>query len=140
VPTTYPLAKSGSLLITAPLSNRASRVCWIGKTGGLSRALVDRVSENHNASRGIIVTLRQLFYQFVARDVIANKQKQYKRLGSIVNAARMAGLIDWDYMQDRTRNLIALSHWDTPGGLLKAPGRLIITISGRPSLLCRSLD
>ena len=32
------------------------------------------------ASHGIIVTLRQPFYQFVARDVIANKQKGYKCL------------------------------------------------------------
>jgi hypothetical protein len=32
--TTYPPVKSGSLLITAPLRNRASQVCWIGKPSG----------------------------------------------------------------------------------------------------------
>lgn len=94
--------------------------------------------------------MRQLFYQFVARDVIANKQKEYKRLGSIVNAARMAGLIDWDYMQDRTRNLIALSHWDTPGGVIEGagasyhhdlwPAKLTMSKSGlRKTLLWESL-
>lgn len=71
------------------------------------------------AARGIIVTLRQLYYQFVARDIIPNKQSEYKRLGSIINDARLAGLIDWEHMQDRTRNLSSLSHWDSPAGVIK---------------------
>ncbi len=70
------------------------------------------------ATRGIVVTLRQLYYQFVARDLIANKQTEYDRLGSIINDARLAGLIDWNYLQDRTRNLNKLAHWDTPGGVI----------------------
>ena len=40
----------GSLLITAPLSNRASRVCSIGKWGYCNRAPVDRIFENHSCS------------------------------------------------------------------------------------------
>lgn len=72
------------------------------------------------AQRGLIVTLRQLYYQFVARDIIPNKQSEYKRLGSIINDARLAGLIDWDYLQDRTRNLAKLSHWDDPGGVIRS--------------------
>jgi hypothetical protein len=70
------------------------------------------------AQRGIVVTLRQLYYQFVARDLIRNKQSEYDRLGSIVNDARLAGLIDWDYLQDRTRNLNKLPHWDDPAGVI----------------------
>lgn len=70
------------------------------------------------ARRGITVTLRQLYYQFVARDLIQNKQSEYKRIGSIVNDARLAGLIDWDYLQDRTRNLNSLSNWDSPAGII----------------------
>lgn len=68
--------------------------------------------------RGITVTLRQLYYQFVARDIIPNSQREYKRLGSIINDARLAGLIDWDFMHDRTRNLNALSHWASPGDMV----------------------
>ena len=71
------------------------------------------------ARRGITVTLRQLYYQFVARDLIQNKQSEYKRLGSIVNDARLAGLIDWDYLQDRTRNLNSLSHWNSPEEIIQ---------------------
>lgn len=54
---------------------------------------------------GFSLTLRQLYYQFVARDIIANRQTEYKRLGSIINDARLAGLIDWDAIEDRTRSL-----------------------------------
>jgi hypothetical protein len=72
------------------------------------------------AERGIIVTLRQLYYQFVARDLIPNKQSEYKRLGSVINDARLAGLIDWNYLQDRTRNLNRQSSWDDPGGVIRS--------------------
>lgn len=75
------------------------------------------------SERGIVVTLRQLYYQFVARDIIPNKQSEYKRLGSIINDARLAGLIDWDYLQDRTRNLNSLPHWTTPAGVIESAAR-----------------
>ena len=38
--------------------------------------------------QGFQLTLRQLYYQLVSRAIIANKQTEYKRLGSIVNDAR----------------------------------------------------
>ena len=70
------------------------------------------------AAQGFDLTLRQLYYQFVARGLLPNKDTEYKRLGQIVNDARLAGLLDWRYIVDRTRNLRALSHWETPGGVL----------------------
>jgi hypothetical protein len=72
------------------------------------------------AARKIIVTLRQLYYQFVARNLIANKQSEYKRIGSVINDARLSGMIDWDYLQDRTRNLSKLPHWSDPGGVIES--------------------
>ena len=64
--------------------------------------------------QGYDLTLRQLYYQFVSRDLIPNKDTEYKRLGDIINDARLAGLLDWDYIVDRTRNLRGLTHWATP--------------------------
>lgn len=55
--------------------------------------------------QGFNLTLRQVYYQFVARDLLPNSQKSYKRLGSIINDARLAGLMDWSYIQDRTRSV-----------------------------------
>lgn len=75
---------------------------------------------NAYAAQGFDLTLRQLYYQFVARDLIANRQSEYKRLGSIVNDARLAGLIDWNTIVDRTRNLQSVSHWDEPSEIMRS--------------------
>jgi len=72
---------------------------------------------------GFKLTLRQLYYQFVARDLIPNTQRSYKRLGSIINDGRLAGLIDWEAIEDRTRNVESLAHWDDPSEILNAVGR-----------------
>ena len=68
--------------------------------------------------QGFALTLRQLYYQFVARDLIANTQQSYKRLGKIVNDGRLAGAIDWDSITDRTRNLRENSHWSSPASII----------------------
>lgn len=70
--------------------------------------------------QGYLLTLRQLYYQFVSRDIISNAVAEYKRLGSVVNDARLAGLIDWEAIEDRTRNLAQLSTWDHPSGIISA--------------------
>lgn len=72
---------------------------------------------------GFRLTLRQLYYQFVARDMLANNEANYKRLGSIVNDARLAGLIDWDSIEDRTRNAIRTAYWDSPSDVIDAAYR-----------------
>ncbi len=70
--------------------------------------------------QGYDLTLRQLYYQFVARDLIANKQTEYKRLGAVVNDGRLAGLIDWYAIVDRTRNVRALPHWESPAHIVQS--------------------
>lgn len=69
---------------------------------------------------GYQLTLRQLYYQFVARDLLKNLQKNYHRLGSIINDARLAGLIDWNAIEDRTRNLRALPFWASPSEIIQS--------------------
>ena len=63
---------------------------------------------------GYTLTLRQIHYQFVARDLYENTQANYKRLGNILDAARKAGLVDWDAIEDRTRILRRVPVWDSP--------------------------
>lgn len=72
------------------------------------------------AQQGFDLTLRQLYYQFVSRDYIPNTQKDYKNLGSIINDARLAGLIDWETIVDRTREVRSLSHWSGPEAIIEA--------------------
>lgn len=71
-------------------------------------------------AKGFDLTLRQLYYQFVARGLLPNKQREYSRLGVVINAARHAGLIDWDHIQDRTRFLRGHTTWGSPAEALIA--------------------
>jgi hypothetical protein len=73
---------------------------------------------NQYATRGYSLTLRQLYYQFVASGWIDNNIKSYKRLVEIVSRARLAGMIDWNHLEDRTRNLRGTSHWRQPGSVI----------------------
>lgn len=72
------------------------------------------------AAEGFDLTLRQVYYQFVARDLVPNTERSYKRLGSIISDARLAGLMDWDMIVDRTRFVRSLSHWSTPGSIIES--------------------
>lgn len=79
------------------------------------------IAEYQNA--GYTLTVRQLYYQLVARDIIPNNEKSYKQTTSIVNDARIAGLIDWDAIEDRTRAFISRSRWNRPQDILTASAR-----------------
>jgi len=70
--------------------------------------------------QGYLPTLRQLYYQLVSKNIIANKQSEYKKLVDVCNKGRLAGLIDWDHLQDLTRDLRGLSHWDNPADIIAA--------------------
>lgn len=86
-----------------------------------SRKLIDTANTiiaDYDAE-GFNLTLRQLYYQFVSRAVIPNTEKSYKNLGSVINDGRLAGLIDWSAIEDRTRNLKGNSHWDSPAEIAR---------------------
>jgi hypothetical protein len=76
------------------------------------------IIEEYNA-QGFQLTLRQLYYQFVSRDIIPNTEKSYKNLGNVISDARLAGLIDWLAIVDRTRGLKGNSHWDSPRDIVE---------------------
>ena len=79
--------------------------------------LADNIIREYQ-DQGFILTLRQLYYQFVSRDFIDNKQSEYKRLGDIVSDARLAGYLDWSAIEDRTRRLHSLPSWDSPSDII----------------------
>ena len=89
--------------------------------------------------QGFTLTLRQLYYLLVARDLFPadrrwvnvggkwkrdpngtiNADPNYDWLGQIMSDARLAGLVDWDHMVDRTRRLRDLQHFENAGDALK---------------------
>jgi hypothetical protein len=90
------------------------------KFNAARRAIIDQANKilAEYSAAGYDITLRQLYYQFVARGLIENTQKSYKRLGACIDEARLAGLIDWDYIVDRTRNLQGRSSWRSPSDII----------------------
>lgn len=79
--------------------------------------LVNQVVDEYSA-QGYELTLRQVYYQLVARGYIPNNERSYKNVGSLINDGRLAGLIDWHSVTDRTRNLRSVSHWDNPADVI----------------------
>jgi hypothetical protein len=72
------------------------------------------------AQQGYDLSLRQLYYQGVARGHIENSQKSYSKIGDLVSDGRLAGLIDWDMIVDRGRVSIANTHWTSPADIVDA--------------------
>jgi len=74
----------------------------------LSKPNIERLEEinaiiERYAAEGYRLTLRQLYYQPVSHDIIPNNPKEYAKLGNILVKGRMAGIVDWDAIEDRIR-------------------------------------
>jgi hypothetical protein len=70
--------------------------------------------------QGYVLSVRQLYYQLVARDHVPNTVQSYKRVADIVNNARMAGLLPWDAIEDRTREFVERTRWTCPRQIIEA--------------------
>lgn len=68
---------------------------------------------------GYKLTLRQLYYQLVSRDVIPNKQSEYAKLSTILTKGRMVGIVDWDAIEDRLRVPNKAPSWEDPAEIIE---------------------
>lgn len=95
------------------------------------RLIIDRANAiiAQYQAAGYTLTLRQLYYQFIGRDLFPdswikggtkNNVRNYQNLGRIVSDGRRAGLIDWAAIEDRTRNLQTFNNWDDPAEIVGA--------------------
>jgi len=82
--------------------------------------MIERVNQILEEYRkmGYRLSLRQLYYQLVARDIIENSIRSYKNVGNLVSNARKAGLVDWGMIEDRNRDYAIPSHWNSPADIL----------------------
>jgi hypothetical protein len=89
---------------------------------GPSRTMIDHANDiiTEYQRAGFILTLRQLYYQFVARDLFANTSKNYSLLGRTMVFARDAGEIDWDAMEDRSRRVNTHAAWASPADFIRS--------------------
>jgi hypothetical protein len=83
---------------------------------------VNRVIDDYQDA-GYTLTLRQIYYQLVAGAIIENTETSYKNIGNLINNGRLAGLIDWEAIEDRTRVIRKQSAWDSPAQILQDAAR-----------------
>lgn len=99
------------------------KICYTPKNFGAAAmekiAICNAIIKEY-ARQGFDMTLRQLYYQLVARDYIPNNVREYKNLGVLVSDARLAGHIDWDRIVDRVRSLESRPHWGTPAQIIES--------------------
>jgi hypothetical protein len=67
-----------------------------------------------------VITARTLYYQCVARGIIPNSEESYKKLTNLVSEARLAGLMDWDVITDRGREVLDRPKWGDGPAFLRA--------------------
>jgi hypothetical protein len=97
------------------------KICYVPKdfrAKDLDKIAVCNSIIEEYAAQGFDLTLRQLYYQLVSRDYIANNIREYSNLGTLVSSARLAGLIDWSHIVDRVRNLETHASWDDPESIV----------------------
>lgn len=99
------------------------KICYVNKRFGQTALdkieLINAILDDYTL-QGYDLTLRQLYYQMVKANLIPNNLREYKNLGVLVSDARLAGLIDWDYIVDRVRNLEKRSAWNSPGHIISS--------------------
>lgn len=81
-------------------------------------AIANQIIEKY-AAQGYSLTIRQLYYQFVTWHGLPNTVRSYKNLVATMSDARLAGLTDWDAIEDRGRVPQRNSQWDSPKELLE---------------------
>jgi len=91
----------------------------------LSKANLIRLDEVNQIiksyqEQGYILTLRQLYYQLVSRDIIPNNVKEYGKLSTLLKEGRMAGIVDWDAIEDRLRRPDKPAAWNNPEEIIDA--------------------
>jgi hypothetical protein len=105
------------------MEDAMTRICYVPrKFRSDQQLIIDQANEiiAEFQNDGHELTLRQLYYQFVAKAFIENNEKSYKRIGDIINNGRLAGQIDWEAIIDRTRNLDGRAHWRSPGDMIES--------------------
>ena len=92
------------------------------KFGSPALDLIETINEilDDYREQGYDLSLRQLYYQLVSKNIVPNTERSYKNVGSLVADARLAGMIDWNMIKDRGRETIGNSHWNSPKEILES--------------------
>lgn len=81
---------------------------------GKSRMLASQAKEILSEYK-TAMTLRQIYYQLVARGIIENSSEKYGKLSRVLKLGRKDGTIGWDQIEDRLRRPRSVSMWQGLG-------------------------
>jgi hypothetical protein len=81
----------------------------------------DDILVEYYVGHGFPLTLRQLFYKLVTKNMLRNTKDDYDKLGDVMKNARYWGLISWDMLIDRGRTVF---EFETYGDETDALGHL----------------
>jgi hypothetical protein len=79
------------------------------KTQRLLEAAMKVLGEHHP------MTVRQVYYQLVSRQVIENSRGQYNAVCNVLRDARKEGVVPWQWLEDRLRRPRHVSMWSDVG-------------------------
>src|ERR1051325_6736576 len=57
------------------------------------------------------MTVRQVYYQLVSRQVVENNRNRYQAVSDAIVKARQQGMIPWEWIEDRLRRPRQVSMW-----------------------------
>jgi len=75
------------------------------------------LAENHP------MTVRQVYYQLVSRQVLENNKGRYKAVSTLLVDARKSGEIPWDWIEDRLRRARTVGMWNDLSDFAETAGR-----------------
>jgi len=89
---------------------------WEADKSIICNAIIDISAEYQRG--GYTLTLRQLYYQLVSRDIIPNHDKVYNKISTIKDDLVYSGKVDWNVFEDRGRvPTVAYFEDSVPGAL-----------------------
>jgi hypothetical protein len=99
------------MLITYKDPNNLSLKKLVEINGKALLAFIIKTLDEYS-EMGLKLTNREIYYQLVATDAIPNATDVYKRLCVFLTDARYAGYLDWDAIEDRSRNVEMHAEWE----------------------------
>lgn len=86
-----------------------------------SEELIEAINEIIAAeeANGLSMSVRQIHYQLVNRPDYENTAENVNSLGNLISNARMAGLISWTAIEDRTRPFYDQAYTEHPRDVFK---------------------
>jgi hypothetical protein len=81
--------------------NLGTKGVWVAEKVDLVKSIIEIT--NRYMNNNDVLSLRQLYYQLVAAELIPNHDKVYKKIGEIKDDCCYCGLLDWDAFEDRGR-------------------------------------